>query len=172
MFQKATPEGQCCSVLILPFMLLTKVKWIRLGTPATVVNKSIIKRRWINLALKMWSRDVISPIQCLTSLKTWQSCDVIEAPSVQPAFVYFSRVPPALFNWLWLLPDFFRHRNFAHQGYEPGSSRFKEITEKTHHQVFFTVSRFGEKARLCIYHYEQVGLEPSSFELTWRSQAN
>ena len=37
----------------------------------------------------MQSRDVNSPMHCLTSLKMWHSCDVIQAPSGQPAFAYF-----------------------------------------------------------------------------------
>ena len=45
------------------------------------------------MALRMCSRDVISLMHCRTSLKLWQSCDVIKATSVQPAFFLFSGVP-------------------------------------------------------------------------------
>ena len=43
----------------------------------------------IDLALKVRSIYIISSIHCLTSLKMWRIYDVIQAPSVQPAFVYF-----------------------------------------------------------------------------------
>ena len=37
--------------------------------------------------------DVISSKHCLTSLKIVTKYNAIQAPSVQPAFIYFSRVP-------------------------------------------------------------------------------
>ena len=49
------------------------------------------------MALKMCSRDVISLMHCP---KLWQSCDVIEAPSAQPAFLYFSGVPNLILSTL------------------------------------------------------------------------
>ena len=44
------------------------------------------------------SHDVISPMHCLTSLKIMQNYDVIQAPSVQPTFIYLFGECPTLFN--------------------------------------------------------------------------
>ena len=50
-----------------------------------VVNKSI-NLGTIDLAIKVQSSEITKPMHCL---KKWRSCDVIKAPSKQPAFVYF-----------------------------------------------------------------------------------
>ena len=64
------------------------------------INLGTTNAQKIELTLKVQSRDAISPMQCLISFKFWPSCDVIKAPSVQPAFVYFFlRAQPFSFNF-------------------------------------------------------------------------
>ena len=50
--------------------IIAKINWIRLGTPACFSkNLGTPNAHGIDLALKVWSCDIISPMHCLTSPK-------------------------------------------------------------------------------------------------------